>query len=94
MPAQSEAFDRADDLVREVLQLWQSFRDIEAAERPPQFESLLEKARACQEARTKADSYRYRNCITVVTEAEEQNAIRALVEAYERFVSARRHSSN
>ena len=94
MTPQSEAFDRADDLVREVLQLWESFRHIEAAELPPQFESLLEKARTCQEARTKADSYRFRNCITVVTEAEEQSAIRALVEAYERFVSARRHSLN
>jgi hypothetical protein len=91
---ESEAFERADDLVREVLQLWESFRHIEAAQLPPKFESLLEKARACQEARTKADSYRYRNCIRVVTEAEEQSAIRALVKAYEQFVSARRHSLN
>jgi hypothetical protein len=94
MSTDHEASERADDLVREVLQLWESFRHIEAAELPPRLESLLEKARACQEARTKADSHRYRNCLTAVVRAEEEEAMRALAEAHRAFVLGRRNTLN
>jgi hypothetical protein len=94
MRTEREGFDHADDLVREALQLGDSFRHIDATELPPEIASFLEKARACQEARAKADSYRYRNCLTAVTEAEEQNAMHELIKAHQRFVAARRHRSN